>query len=142
MSLSILTVVWGKMTDWYLQWHIPAVLQAGNLPDLKNAGYFVYTDQPEKVRSVISKAVTNINAQVFPLVNGPGHVNDCIKDCATRFGGHLAMIAPDSIYGSPSLSNLEKLCEKYDLVLYGFPRCRMKVLDTVIPILERQRGNP
>src|SRR5260370_23273653 len=125
MGLTVLTVVWGKMTDWYLQWHLPSVFQAGNLPALKSGNYVVYTDQPDKVRPVVSSAVTNIPANVLPLVNGPGRVNDCIKDCAARFRGHLAMIAPDSIYGSPSLSNLEALCGKYDLILYGVPPCRM-----------------
>jgi hypothetical protein len=140
MSFNMVTVVWGKMIDWYSEWHIPSLLQPGNLPALKDARYFVYTDEQERVGSLLSTAITSTPVQVLPLVKGRGRVNDCFKDCAGRIQGHMALMSPDNIFGDGSLRNLESYCEKFDLVLYGFPRCDLSVVEEILPILKQNKA--
>lgn len=137
MSFNMVTVVWGKMIDWYVDYQMPSLLQPGNLPALTDASYFIYTDEQERISALVSKKITNLKVQVLPLTNGRGNVNDCFKDCASRIQGHLAVIPPDFIFGDGSLKNLAALCEKYDLVVYGFPRCDVEVVKEVLPLLKQ-----
>jgi len=139
-----MTVVWGKMVDWYLDWNIPSLLQPGNLPALKDANYFLYTDEQEKIRASIPPQVNNVRVEVLPLVNGRGHVNDCVKDRAARSPGHLAVFPAEFVFGDGSLKNLEAACQNYDLVVYSFPRCDLAITERVVPILKEKKtlSNP
>src|SRR5216684_2675529 len=132
-------MVWGKMVDWYLDWHIPSLLQPGNLPALKDAKYILYTDEEERLRGILSKAITNMKVEVLPLVNGRGKVNDCVKHCAARIQGHLAVFPAEFVFGDRSLRNLEAACEKYDLVVYGFPRCRLTAMEEIVPFFRQKK---
>jgi hypothetical protein len=127
------------MIDWYVDYQMPSLLQPGNLPALKDANYFIYTNEPERISAFVSNKISNLKVQVLPLANGRQDVNACFKDCASRIKGHLAAIPPDLIFGDCSLKNLEVLCEKYDLVVYGFPRCRLEVVEDVIPIFKQNQ---
>ena len=135
----MVTVVWGKMVDWHIDYQMPSLLQPGNLPALKDANYFIYTDEPERISAFVAKNINHLKVQVLPLTGGRGNVNACYKDCARRIQGHLAVIAPDSIFGDGSLKNLEAMCEKYDLVLFSFPRCEIGVVKEILALLKQNK---
>src|SRR5690242_19838648 len=126
------------MIDWYLDWQMPLLLQPGNLPALKNATYSLYTDEPDRLGPVLTQKLGKMKFEVLPLVSGRGNVNACVKHAAARLLGHLAVMPPEFIFGDSTLRNLEACCEKHDLVLYAFPRCRLEAVDEIIPALKEK----
>lgn len=140
MKLTLFTVLWGPMVEWYLKGCLPSLIQEQNIPSSAKQveGYIIYTDAEEQIKADPAFILLNnfITVNFRPLLAGPNNVNVCTLDALRHCyinNTYAAIVSPDHIYGNGSIKYLTEICEPgtTDLICYGFPRVNLPVLDQV-----------
>jgi len=130
--LDIFTIVWGQMTDVFLELALPSLMQPGNIPAAKelihNYNFYVSEEAKEKISDskLYNKLIKEIEVNWFPLQKGEWELTSNMlyqMNLSAKEKHHMMIVAPDHALGNNSILNIAELTEKkYNPILYVNPR--------------------